>query len=62
MKDNITKNDITGNRLVTKPTTEIYRSNWEKIFGKDKLNSKSVDSMDIILDDSVVPEEKYIEV
>ena len=26
------KNPITGDRLVTKPATDDYRENWERIF------------------------------
>lgn len=40
------KNDITGDKLTTKPASEAYRDNWDRIFGekgayqaeKDKLN------------------------
>lgn len=28
------KNDITGDSLISKPTTEEYSEGWEKIFGK----------------------------
>jgi len=30
-------NDITGNCLVTKPATEAYRSGYDAIFGKKKV-------------------------
>lgn len=29
-----TKNDITGDSLTSKPTTDKYRDNWERIFRK----------------------------
>lgn len=29
-----TKNDITGDSLVTKSTTDNYRDGWDRIFGK----------------------------
>lgn len=28
------KNDITGAKLQTKPASQAYRDNWDKIFGK----------------------------
>lgn len=32
-------NDITGNCLVTKPATEAYRSGYDAIFGKKKIEA-----------------------
>lgn len=33
-------NDVTGDSLTTKTTTDAYRDNWERIFGKkDKEQS-----------------------
>jgi len=29
------QNEITGARLTSKPPNEVYRSNWDKIFGND---------------------------
>ena len=29
------KNDITQDRIVSKPTTDKYRQNWDKVFGND---------------------------
>ena len=29
-------NDITGDILATKPTTDAYKSGWDRIFGKKK--------------------------
>lgn len=31
-----TKNDVTGDNLVTKETTDAYREGWDRIFGKQK--------------------------
>lgn len=31
-----TKNEITGDSLITRASSEAYRSNWDKIFGKKK--------------------------
>lgn len=34
----VVKNDITGDKIQTKPTTKEYADNWDRIFGKaDKL-------------------------
>lgn len=35
-----TKNDITGDNLVSKNTTEAYRDGWERIFGKNKTSEE----------------------
>lgn len=29
----VAKNDITGDKIQTKPTTKEYSDNWDKIFG-----------------------------
>ena len=31
-----TNNDVTGDTIKTKLTSDLYRNNWEKIFGKKK--------------------------
>lgn len=31
-----TKNDVTGDRLITKVASDSYRENWERIFGNNK--------------------------
>jgi len=31
-----TKNDVTGDSMVSKETTDVYRNNWDAIFGKPK--------------------------
>ena len=47
----IARNDVTGDSIKTKPTSELYRHNWEIIFGlgnsdkkekEDKKDDKSV--------------------
>lgn len=32
----MSKNDITGDTLVSKPTSATYADGWEMIYGKDK--------------------------
>jgi len=35
------KNDVTGDSLVSKPTNKAYADGWDRIFGKkDKLEKK----------------------
>jgi len=34
-----TKNDVTGDRLITKASSNAYRDNWDKIFG-NKYNDE----------------------
>lgn len=31
-----TKNEHTGDSLITRQTTDAYRDNWDRIFGKNK--------------------------
>lgn len=38
-----TTNDVTNDRLVSKANNEKYRSNWDKIFSKDKPKDKKED-------------------
>jgi hypothetical protein len=33
-----TKNDITGDSITSKKNTDLYRDNWERIFGKNQKN------------------------
>lgn len=33
-RSNTARNPITGDKLQTKPTTEAYRDNWDRIFGR----------------------------
>jgi hypothetical protein len=35
----IAKNDITGDKLATKGTTDAYRDNYDRIFGKKQLKA-----------------------
>jgi hypothetical protein len=39
-----TKNDITGDQLKSKPQSEKYRDNWERIFGQKKKDNKKEDT------------------
>lgn len=42
-------NDITGDPILTKSSTQKYRDNWDKIFGKDSdvaLQQKEVEKRD----------------
>ena len=34
--DRTAKNNITGDKLISKPSSEKYRANWEKIFSNKK--------------------------
>ncbi len=36
------KNDVTGDALRSRPTTEKYRDNWDLIFGKKPKQSDAV--------------------
>lgn len=31
------KNDVTGDAIVSKSSTEAYRDNWDKIFGRKEV-------------------------
>lgn len=35
------KNEITGDSIASKANNDLYRENWEKIFGKKKVDSSS---------------------
>jgi hypothetical protein len=37
----MSKNDITGDEIKSKPSTEKYRENYDKIFGNKKYNISS---------------------
>ncbi len=48
----ITKNDITGDKLATKPSTDAYRDNWDRIFGaksadkeQENVEDKTIDKL-----------------
>lgn len=34
-------NDVTGDPLISKPPTDLYRNNWESIFGKKPKEDNS---------------------
>jgi hypothetical protein len=36
----VSKNDITGNEIKTKTSSDKYREGWDRIFGKKKDESK----------------------
>ncbi len=38
-----TKNDVTGDAIQTKLASDLYRQNWEKIFGKKTKKKKKED-------------------
>ena len=48
------KNPITGDRLVTKPATDDYRENWEKIYG-DEMVSTELKPNGKALEDGSIP-------
>ena len=33
----MSKNDVTGDKLITKNTTDSYRDNWDAIWGKKEV-------------------------
>lgn len=35
-----TKNDVTGDRLVSRPNSDKFQENFDKIFGKPKKEDK----------------------
>jgi len=35
------RNDVTGDSLKTKPSSNEYRSNWDAIFGKKKEQNET---------------------
>lgn len=36
-----TKNDVTGDRLISKVPSDDYRNNWDRIFGKKQSEKKT---------------------
>lgn len=50
-----TKNDITGDKLATKPANDAYRDNWERIFGT-KFTNKEWDGIEQKLAESLKEE------
>lgn len=41
-----TKNDITNDSLITKASTDSYRSNWDAIFNKPKVVTEEQDTQE----------------
>lgn len=35
-----TKNDVTGDRIITKSSSDAYRDNWNRIFGNKYKDRK----------------------
>lgn len=47
-----TTNDITGDKLITKPTTNEYAEGWDRIFGKTQYEQyKQVSEKDTVNND-----------
>lgn len=42
------RNDITGDNIQSKPSSDLYRDNWERIFGnkKDEQQESPSDTTD----------------
>jgi len=38
------RNDITGDSIQSKPSSDLYRDNWERIFGKKDESQESASS------------------
>ena len=38
------RNDITGDSLITKASSDAYRDNWDRIFGKKKPQEEGEES------------------
>jgi hypothetical protein len=38
-----TRNDVTGDQLISKSPTDSYRDGWDRIFGKKKPLTKNSD-------------------
>ena len=41
---NMSKNDITGDNIKTKPSSQKYRDNWERIFGDKNVRAQASDN------------------
>ena len=46
------KNDITGDAIITKSSTENFRDGWERTFGKKETKEEDVVEVEIDVDDS----------
>lgn len=42
------KNDITGDALISKATTEAYSSGWDRIFNKRTLYDEYIEMVEIL--------------
>lgn len=40
------KNDVTGDLIKSKSTTQQYRDNWDSIFGKNKSTPETTEKED----------------
>ena len=45
-----TKNDVTGDSLITKAPTDAYRTNWDNIFNKPKQEAALVELTELSQD------------
>lgn len=36
----VSRNDITGEKIITKPSTNSYADGWERIFGKKRKKAQ----------------------
>lgn len=41
-----TVNDITGNRIVSRPATDSFRANWDAAFGPKETNAVYLEEVD----------------
>ena len=39
------KNDVTGNPIISKPSTVLYREGWERIFNEKKNSDQTNDAI-----------------
>jgi hypothetical protein len=42
------KNDITGDQLISKTATDLYREGWDRIFNKTQKSSSDSKTSDLI--------------
>ena len=43
----MSKNDVTGDEIITKNSTEVYRDNYDLIFGKTRMKISKIDIMGV---------------
>lgn len=53
----MSKNDITGDMIRTKPATKEYQDNWDRIFGNAKDSKEDGDAAEVQDEDIAKPEE-----